>query len=147
MKKIFILILILMSTISYSEQNLKKDLNQVIKKIKKGELGFEISLVNESNDFLKMEFIVNGKVLHYAFYKNDQIYEKELDIFLKDDFFNHLSEEIVYEKYKLIELDPIISSPVYGRWYALIGENQIIKGSGDSFASAQENIDEFYNRL
>ena len=44
-------------------------------------------------------------------------------------------------------LDPIISSPVYGKWYAIVGQNQIVKASGDDFASAKTNIDEFYNRL
>lgn len=172
MKKLILYILIVTSIVSYSEGQAKKrtgllsenqmkslkekmsnlfskedNLDQMITKLKKGELGYKAISTEENENSLKMKFVVNEKVLHYAIYKNKKSYEKDLNSFLKDDFFTHLKEEPFDKNYKLLMLDPVISSPVYGKWYAIIGQNQIIKASGDDFASAETNIDEFYNRL
>lgn len=172
MKKLMICALVLMSTISFSEGESKKrpgllsekqieslkdkmsnlfskedNIDQIIIKLKKGELGYKAISTEENENYLKMKFVVNEKILHYAIYKNKKSYDKDLNNFLKDDFFTHLKEEPFDKKYKLIMLDPIISSAVYGKWYAIVGQSQIIKASGDDFASAKTNIDEFYNRL
>ena len=172
MKRIIVCVLVIISTLSYSEGQAKKrvgllsekqmeslkekmsnlfskedNLDQMITKLKKGELGYKAISTEENEDYLKMKFVVNDKVLHYVIYKNKKSYEKDLNIFLKDDFFTHLKEEPFDKNYKLIMLDPVISSPTYGKWYAIVGQNQIIKASGDDFDSAKTNIDEFYDRL
>lgn len=77
----------------------------------------------------------------------ESLKDKMSNLFSKEDLFTHLKEESFDKNYKLIMLDPIISSPTYGKWYAIVGQNQIIKASGDDFASAKTNIDEFYKRL
>lgn len=172
MKRIVICMLMILSTISFSEgeakkrvgllsenqmENLKEkmsslfskedNIDQIIVKLKKGDLGYQSISSEETENYLKIKFVVNDKVLHYAIYKNKKSYDKDLNNFLKDDFFTHLKEESFDKNYKLIMLDPVISSPTYGKWFAIVGQNQIIKASGTDFASAKTNINEFYNRL
>lgn len=155
MKKIVICTLLLMSYLTYPEEKIYKKVDTIskdqssnlIKSLKKGNLDYEILELKENENFLKIEFLVNDKILRYEIYKNIKSYDENLEDFLSDDFFGHVYEEIFEKKYKIIALSPIIESPVYGRWYVVFGENEIIKASGDDFASADTNLKEFFYRL
>lgn len=120
---------------------------ELIDSFKNKESKYEMLNRKETEDFVEMRFVVNGKVLHYTIYKDYITYERDLKKFLEDRFFTHISNEKFKNGYRILVLDPIITSKTYGKWYALIGNKQIIKASGDDFASASENIQEFYNEV
>lgn len=123
------------------------DDKEIISKLKAKKLPFEISKIEETKNFLEIKYIVNGKNLIYTFYKSKDAFKKGITEFDKDDFLIKVSEEKFKKNYKLFALSPIIDSPVYGRWNAIVGENQIIKASGNDYASANDNIIEFFDRL
>lgn len=172
MKKIVLILMLVLSSVSFSSQRKtgthnildtdfaveignqiqkmlmrKNEKPELIEALKLGKLGYKINSINETEEFLKMRFTVNGASLHYELYKNNQAYNKATKEFLEDKFFNHLSEKKFKGKYKMLMLDPVISSPVYGKWSALIGEYQIIKASARDFGDSDENMKEFFYEL
>lgn len=120
---------------------------EFILKLKSKKLPYEISNLKETSDSLEIVYIVNGKRLIYNFYKNEAAYNKGIVDFEEDDFLIKERKEKLKNNYMKYMLSPMIESPVYGRWEALIGENQIIKASGDNFVASDDNLNEFFNNL
>lgn len=123
--------------------------SEIIEKLKNKQLKYEMLSFEENKEKVETSYIVNDKILYYTFYKNKRIYKKELEKALNNNFFNKINEKKLEEdkKYKKIILDPIISSSSYGKWCLIVGENQIIKGGGADFYSAEENANEFFLEL
>ena len=101
----------------------------------------------ETKDYIKLEIVVNEKKLYYAIYKNYLYYKYDLDKFLSNGFFDHVTKSKFKSSYTKIDLSPIISSDVYGRWCTIYGSNQIIKASGDDYYTASLNAEEFFNEI
>lgn len=101
----------------------------------------------ETKDYIKLEIVVNEKKLYYAIYKNYPYYKYDLDKFLSDGFFEHVTKSKFKSDYTKIDLSPMISSSVYGKWCTIYGNKQIIKASGDDYYTANLNAEEFFNEI
>lgn len=160
MKIIVILTMLIISSVSLSKGNEKfgtktmsfvtYELSQeknIIDKLDYILRNYQVIYREETDKFVKIEIVVNDKVLHYSIYKNYLSYDYDLNKFLKDEFFEHITKSKLKSGYTKIELSPLISSSVYGKWCTIYGNNQIIKASGDSYNAAELNAEQFFNEI